>query len=303
MSTTPDVSAAPAPLVQGEPRQVADGVYVIPDQRNPAVPNIGIVVGDRAALVIDTGMGPRNGAYVLDQAKRLAGDRHLYLTITHYHPEHAFGAQAFRGAATIVYNRTQHQELQSKSADDLAMFTGFAESLAAELADVEFVDPDIAYDGELHLDLGGRTAVLREWGPAHTHGDQTVLVDGSVLFSGDLAVTRMFPIVPYMMHGPHDTDPDGNHWIEVLDQLLVLAPRTVVPGHGEVTDVSVLHEDRAYLAYIRDRVTELKAAGVPFDQAVPQLGSEAGARWKTWDRGEFIATTVLAFYESPEPSA
>ena len=75
-----------------------------------------------------------------------------------------------------------------------------------------------------------------------------------MLFSGDLAVTRMFPIVPYMMHGPHDTDPDGNHWIEVLDQLLALAPRTVVPGHGEVTDVSVLHEDRAYLAYIRDRV-------------------------------------------------
>ncbi|MEU6511217.1 MBL fold metallo-hydrolase [Streptomyces sp. NPDC046942] len=301
--TTPDVTAMPAPLVQGDPREVADGVFVIPDQRNPAVPNIGIVVGDRAALVIDTGMGPRNGAYVLDHAKRLAGDRQLYLTITHYHPEHGFGAQAFRGSATIVYNGTQHRELQRKGADDLAMFKGFAESIAAELADVEFVDPDITYDGELRLDLGGRTALLREWRPAHTHGDQTVLVDGNLLFSGDLAVTRMFPIVPYMMHGPHDTDSDGNHWIDILDQLLALAPQIVVPGHGEVTDVSVLHEDRAFLAHIRDRVAELKAAGVPFEEAASQLGNEAASRWTTWDRGEFIAPTVLAFYGSPEASA
>ncbi|MCG7210097.1 MBL fold metallo-hydrolase [Streptomyces arenae] len=300
--TTPDVSAVPAPLVQGEPVEVAEGVFVISDQRNPAVPNIGIVLGDRAALVIDTGMGPRNGAYVLDQAKRLAGDRHLYLTITHYHPEHGFGAQAFRGSATIVYNRTQHRELQRKGADDLVMFMNFAESIAAELADVEFVDPDIAYDGALNLDLGGRTAVLREWGAAHTHGDQTVLVDNSVLFSGDLAVTRMFPIVPYMMHGPHDTDADGNNWIDILDQLLALEPRIVIPGHGEVTDATVLHEDRAYLTYIRDRAAELKTTGVPFEEAVAQLGQEAGTRWKDWDRGEFIAATVLAFYSTPQPT-
>ena len=30
---------------------------------------------------------------MLEQAKRLAGDRQLYLTITHFHPEHGFGAQ------------------------------------------------------------------------------------------------------------------------------------------------------------------------------------------------------------------
>ncbi len=182
------------------------------------------------------------------------------------------------------------------------MFKGFAESIAAELADVEFVDPDLAYDGELRLDLGGRIALLREWGPAHTHGDQTILVDDSVLFSGDLAVTRMFPIVPYMMHGPHDTDADGNHWIEVLDQLLALAPQIVVPGHGEVADATVLHEDRAYLAYIRDRVTELRADGVPFDKAVAQLEEESRARWSTWDQGEFIGATVLAFYGGLKPS-
>jgi hypothetical protein len=51
---------------------VSDGVFVIPDNRVPLVPNVGFVVGDRAVLVIDTGLGPRNGAHVLDQARRLA---------------------------------------------------------------------------------------------------------------------------------------------------------------------------------------------------------------------------------------
>ncbi len=163
---------------------MAEGVYVIPDNRVELVPNVGIVLGESAALVIDTGIGPRNGAYVLERARRLAGDRRLYLTVTHFHPEHGFGAQAFRGAATIIYNGGQRAELHRKGAGYLRMFSGLGEAVAAELADVELVDPDIVYAGEVELDLGGRTAMLRAVGPAHTASDQIVLIDGHVLFGG-----------------------------------------------------------------------------------------------------------------------
>ncbi|MFD1050146.1 hypothetical protein ACFQ1S_33800, partial [Kibdelosporangium lantanae] len=54
--------------ITGDPVEVADGVHVILDNRTPLVPNVGIILGDDAALVVDTGLGPRNGAYVLDQA-------------------------------------------------------------------------------------------------------------------------------------------------------------------------------------------------------------------------------------------
>ncbi|MEV0405687.1 MBL fold metallo-hydrolase [Actinoallomurus sp. NPDC050550] len=290
----PDLSSAPAPIVQGEPVEVADGVFVIPDRRVPIVPNVGIVVGERAVLVIDTGVGPRNGAYVLGQAERLAGGRRLYLTLTHFHPEHGFGAQAFRGSATIIYNRAQHEELRRKGAAYLDMFKGLSENIAAELADVEFVDPDVTYESEARLDLGGRTAVLREWGPAHTAGDQTVLVDGDVLFGGDLIETRMFPIAPYMP--PYDTDVDGGRWIEVLDELLAIDPRTVVPGHGEVTDIGLIRDVRDYLAHVRERVTDLKTAGTSVEEAVDRLDQEARARWSTWANPEWIGFTVRAFF-------
>lgn len=67
----PDVTEAAPPIVGGEPVEVADGVFVLRDNRVPLVPNIGFVVGDRATLVVDTGLGRRNGEYVLAQAKRL----------------------------------------------------------------------------------------------------------------------------------------------------------------------------------------------------------------------------------------
>src|SRR5579859_4969132 len=94
---TLDTTAA-APIVHGTPIEIASGVFVIPDSRVPLVPNVGVIVGERAALVIESGLGPRNGAIVHDMARTLAGDRPLFLTLTHFHPEHGFGAQAFGDA-------------------------------------------------------------------------------------------------------------------------------------------------------------------------------------------------------------
>ncbi|MGI5447609.1 MBL fold metallo-hydrolase [Streptomyces sp. CA-243310] len=290
----PDVSRAPAPVVNGEPVQIADGVFVIPDQRVELVPNVGIVVGEKAALVIDTGIGPRNGAYVLEQARRLAGDLPLYLTITHFHPEHGFGAQAFKGAATIVYNRAQRDELHRKGAAYLDMFRGLSPAVAAEIEGVELVDPDLVYDHRAEIDLGGRTAVLRTVGPAHTASDQTVLIDDRVLFGGDLFETRIFPIAPYFP--PYDVDVDGARWITVLDQLIALNAEIVVPGHGEVTDTSLIRDVRDYLVYVRDEAGRLRASGASADETAATIDKAARSLWKTWERPEWISLAAQAFH-------
>jgi glyoxylase-like metal-dependent hydrolase (beta-lactamase superfamily II) len=297
VTALPDVSDAPEPRVGGDPVEVAVGVHVIPDRRVPLVPNIGIVVGDHAALVIDTGLGQRNAEYVLSQAKRLANDRPLYLTITHFHPEHGFGAQVFKGEATIVYNRAQRAELRRKGQAYLHMFTGLAPAIAAELVDVELTEPDITYDGgQAEIDLGGRKAELRASGPAHTSSDQTILVDGKVLFTGDLAETRMFPIAPYFP--PHDTDVDPGRWITVMDELLALQPEIVVPGHGEVTDATLLTDVRDYLTHIRERTDHLRAEGAGPDDAVAAIEAETRSRWSSWDNPEWIGFMVHATYNT-----
>jgi glyoxylase-like metal-dependent hydrolase (beta-lactamase superfamily II) len=295
MSET-EQQSPPAPVVRGRPVEIAEGVFVIPDGRVPLVPNIGIVLGTRSALVVDTAMGPRNGEVVLDHARRLAGDRPLILTVTHFHPEHAFGAQVFAGQAAIVYNRAQREELRRKGPGYIEMFRGFGESVAESLEGTELVDPDVVYEGEAEIDLGGRIARLLTWGLAHTGADQVVfLPEERLLFGGDLFETRMFPIVPYFP--PDDVDVDGQKWMDVLDRLLELDPAVVVPGHGEVTDTSVIRGVHEYFSHLQAEVGRLKAAGRSADEAIAELEPATRERWADWDNPEWIGFAVRLFHD------
>jgi glyoxylase-like metal-dependent hydrolase (beta-lactamase superfamily II) len=294
MSET-ETTEQPAPLVTGTPREIAEGVYVVPDGRVPLVPNVGIVLGEEKALVVDTGMGPANGARVRAFADELAGGRELLLTITHFHPEHGFGAQAFRDA-TIVYNRTQLDEFREKGGGYLEMFRTFGANVAKELEGVELVEPDEVYDGNVHeLELGGRRVELRTWGRAHTRGDQVVfLPEEQILFTGDLVEERCFPIFPFFP--PDDAEVDGERWIAVLDQLGALEPALVVPGHGDVGGAEVVAAVREYLTLLRDESLRLRDSGVSVEDAAEQLDASMQALHPDWVQTEWVGFGVRHFY-------
>jgi glyoxylase-like metal-dependent hydrolase (beta-lactamase superfamily II) len=284
-----------APVVHGSPVEVADDVFVIPDGRVPLVPNIGVIVGDRAALVVDTGLGPRNGAAVHDIARNLAGDRPLFLTITHFHPEHGFGAQAFHDA-TIIYNRTQHQEFRAKANGYLETFRGLGDTVADQLEGVEFIDPHVVYDGGADLDLGGKLVQLRTWGRAHSRGDQAVFLPVErVLFTGDLVENRFYPIFPFFP--PYDVDVDGRNWITIVEELQRLDSQIVVPGHGAVGDTSLLATTHEYLTLLLSETKRLAGEGNSADAIIAALDRQLRTRYPDWDTSEpwRIATGVQTF--------
>jgi glyoxylase-like metal-dependent hydrolase (beta-lactamase superfamily II) len=290
----------PAPIVANDPIEVADAVYVIPDGRVPLVPNIGIVNGSRTTLVVDTGMGPRNGAIVRRHADALAGDRQLVLTLTHFHPEHGYGAQAFdpmtgRGGATIVYNRGQLAELRQKGAPYLEMFRTFGDAVAEQLEGVSLVEPHVVYDGTGGVELGGRTAQLLTWGLAHTQADQVVfLPEQRILFTGDLVESRCFAIFPWFP--PEDTDVDGDRWIAVLEELERLEPALVVPGHGELGDAGVIATAREYIRELRTETRRLAGEGASEEAVAEALDRHFRAAHPDWDQPEWIAFGARCFY-------
>lgn len=268
--------------------EIAPGVFVIPDRRVPLVPNIGIVLGEDAALVVDCGMGPANGARVLEAARAVAGDRRLILTVTHFHPEHGFGAQAFKGEAEIVYNRAQGEELGEKGEGYIAMFRGFGPAVADALEGTRLVEADRLWDGTREtIDLGGRRVELVTFGMAHTRGDQVVwLPQEHILFTGDLAENRIFPIFPYFP--PDETDIDAARWASALGEMEGWRPELVVPGHGETGGPEILVAVREYLDTVAARVPELRAAGVPDDALADKLTEEMTAAHPDWDAPEWI---------------
>lgn len=288
------ITSAP-PVIDGRPVEIADGVFVVPDGRVPLVPNVGVIVGDRAVLVVDAGLGPRNGARVREIAEELAGDRPLLLTLTHFHPEHGFGAQAF-GGSTIVYNREQRDELREKGTGYLDTFRGLGPDIAHELDDVEFVDPHVVYDGSADLHLGGKVVQLRAWGAAHSRGDQTIFLPAEdVLFTGDLVEDRFFPILPFLP--PYDTDVDGSRWLTVLEELQRLNPKIVVPGHGEVGDAGLIATYHEYLTLLRSETKRLAGEGNDADAIFGILEPQLRERYPDWDASEpwRVATGIQAF--------
>ena len=236
--------------------EVADGVWVIPDSDYiPMLPNIGIVVGSWATLVIDTGFGPDNARIVLEHAHRLSDGRPIFLTHTHCHPEHGFGANVIAADVTIVYNEAQWTELQEKGSTILRMFRHQMPALAPMLDGVEFVRPDIRYTGLLSLDLGGPVIELREFGGGHSRGDQGILVRSSksVLFVGDLIEERHFGVMA-------DNESHVGPWIDRLNELTRLGADIVVPGHGHRDGLELIANYRGHFELAKRRVENLRRA-------------------------------------------
>jgi len=289
-----EISTPLPPMVDATAlREIDSGVWMIADRRVPLVPNIGIVVGDHSVLVIDTGMGSANGARVLDVARKLADGRKLYLTITHFHPEHGYGAEPFKGVAEILYNAAQGEELAAKGEGYLGMFKGMGPDVAAALADTRLVAADTLYEGGEHtLDLGGKKVVLKTWGRAHTRADQIVfLPEQRILFTGDLAEEKTFPIFPWFP--PEDVDIDAGNWVHALDECLAMQPALVVPGHGDVGGAEILSDVRDYILDVGNRVS--KAGDASADEMVADIGPQVRAAHPDWHFPEWIDFAIRYF--------
>ena len=288
-TASPPRSPRPPLVVTSGLKEIAENVWVIPDaDHTPLVPNVGIIVGSRATLVIDTGFGAANARAVLDLARRLGASRPIYLTHTHCHPEHGFGANVVAHEVTVVYNGTQWNELQDKGAALLRMFRERLPSLAPMLEGVEFVRPDIRYAGSLDLDLGGgRVVEFRELGGAHSRGDQAVVVRGSpvILFTGDLVEEGYFGILG-------DNESHVLPWIDRLARLEQLTPDIVVPGHGHTGGPALIATYRAYFELAARRVDELRAAALSETAIVDRVGAELLGLHPDWQNRDWATKTV-----------
>jgi glyoxylase-like metal-dependent hydrolase (beta-lactamase superfamily II) len=257
-------------------------------------PNIGIVVGDRATLVIDTGIGARNGAIVVKQAEKLAKTPNLYLTTTHFHPEHAMGEQAFPPRTVIIRPAVQQVELEKHGTELMDLFRSFSAQSRELLADVKLRTPDITFDKEIKLDLGGVNARLFWLGPAHTQGDELIMVEpDSVLLPGDIVQDKIVPNMP-------NADASVKGWIAILDQIEPLKPRFVVPDHGTLGDASLIAKERAFLLELQTRSLELKRQGKSADEAGKTITAEFKTKYPDWQTMGPVANVVKRVYaENP----
>jgi len=248
-------ATAPDPMIRtGATEQIAPHVYVIPDANVGFVPNVGIVVGERATLIVDTGLGTANGRIVLEEARKLSDNETFYLTATHFHPEHDLGALAFPESARMVRWSAQQAEADTQGAATIERFSGFSPVVAGLLDGVTYRAPDMQFEDTITIDLGGVRVVASGVGPNHTLGDTVFWVEGDrVLFTGDV-VMSVFPSVSAQ-------SADLDKWLANLDAFEALNPAVIVPAHSRLGDVELVRDYRSFFVAVRERVQAGKRRG------------------------------------------
>lgn len=277
-------------LAEDNVKRVSDHVYVI-----EGFPNVAIVVGSRATLVVDTGLGERNGATVMRAEQKLAKGPILYLTTTHFHSEHTTGESAFPANTIIIRNRAQQDEMDKGIAAHIEVFKKMSDQNMSLLQNVKFRPTDVVYDRESKVDLGGVIARLFWVGPAHTKGDQLIFVEeDSVLIPGDIVQKGIFPIMP-------NPDATIKGWLAILDNVEALHPKFIVPDHGAaIVDASQIQTQRAYLLALQSRALELKKQGVSAEEAGKTVTAELKAKYPDWPNPNNVAGEVARAYEQSQ---
>jgi glyoxylase-like metal-dependent hydrolase (beta-lactamase superfamily II) len=287
--------APPDPLIRDNAiSRVSEHVHVISDLDVGLVPNVGIIVGRRATLVVDTGLGPRNGETVRRVTGSVSTNAELYVVSTHFHPEHALGESAFPPGAKIIRARAQQQDIDEFGLTLARTFAGRSAMTAALLEGAQFRNADIFFDREYTLDLGGVRVRLLSLGPTHTRGDTMVWVEGDrVLFAGDVVMNRTF----VALASPYSS---VKAWLADFDQLEPLHPLKVVPSHGRVGDASLIADQRTIMTAIQLRAVELKKQGKSADETASAVQSEFQAKHPDWAvPGRIGSIARTAYLEAP----
>lgn len=281
---------AQAGLVLGEnPVQISDHVWAI-----MGFPNVAIVVGSRATLVVDTGMGAKNGATVVRVAQKLApGNTKIFLTTTHFHPEHASGEPGFPAGTILIRNTVQQQEMEAHSQEMIDMFAGRSAQNKELLAGAVLRTPDVTFEREADLDLGGGVSARLLWfGGAHTKGDELTFIEPDrTLVSGDVVQSKTIPNI----YGDGGTP---GSWLDVVNKVALLKPAHVLPDHSAPCDGSLVIQEIELISEIRTRALALKGQGTLVDEAGKQISAELKAQHPDWPNTN-AAAFVKSVYTEP----
>ena len=256
-----DLDAAPLRYTL-KPQRLADGIWMIPGAQEAitkgnggAIANVVIFDTTAGAVIVDTGPSRRYGEALSKLARELTGKEIARVYLTHFHPDHVFGNQAF-SADKIAAPKGVIDGLK-------AMGEGFADSMYRVAGDwmrgTELVLPTKVLVNDVE-DFGNRrirSLVMR----GHTESDLVLFDERSgILIGGDLAFLDRAPTTP---------NADIERWRISLANLGGIPHRLLVPGHGPAENSArAINQTRDWLVAINDIISQAFDRGLSMTEAM-----------------------------------
>jgi glyoxylase-like metal-dependent hydrolase (beta-lactamase superfamily II) len=267
-----------------------------------------VIVSGGQAVLVDTPWTVDRTRQLLEWVERqIPGVQMSTVVNTHPNGDHCWGNQLLAGAEIVASAATAHgmhgeigPDAMTAMRADTPPDSPLGRYMRRFFADYDWtgitlVPATRTFTGTTTLEVGDRVIELIQVGPAHTDGDIIVHVpDASVVYTGDILFAGDHPV---MWSGPIDG------WIAACDTIAATGARTVVPGHGPVTDQSGVAAMRAYLVHVAELATAAFDRGVPWQHAAAQIAATGPAGWRHAER---LAVTVGVVYRNlghPDPPA
>lgn len=221
--------------------------------------NIGLVLGDGAALVIDTRSTHVQALEILAHVRELTSAPVTVVVDTHGHFDHAYGNHVFRPATIWGHERcvTFIERTGEARRPKIALEEP---GLAADLQEVVIDPPDRTFVEAATIEVGGRAVELRFLGRGHTDHDIVITVPGTgVLWAGDLLENGA---VPFFGDGyPLD-------WPATASAVASLVgDGVVVPGHGDHARRAFADEQAASFATLAALARRVHAGELTIEEA------------------------------------
>ena len=118
--------------------------------------------------------------------------------------------------------------------------------------------------------------------------------DARTLFAGDILFIGSTPV---MWAGPVE------NWLNALDSILGLDVKTIVPGHGPVTDKDGVRLVKSYWEYVRGAAKRCHEEKCSVAAAARQIVTSAEFRalpFAKWDSPERMMTNIHVLYRQFE---
>lgn len=288
----------PESLLYDKPIQVADNVWsAIGQTQYYSYENAGhnnnlsFVIGDEAVLVVNGSSSYLLAKALHDEIKKLTNKPVRYVVDENGQSHAVLGNNYWKEqGATLIAHSEAAEEIESHGATGLKNLQGILKERAEGSA---LVPIDQTFDDKMTLDLGGLTAELIHFGPAHSPGDISVYIpERNVLIAGDIAFhVRLLPIFP---------DTNTAEWLETWHSHFsdFAQDKIIIPGHGGPTDFATVDQwTRGYLEYLRGKVAELLEEGGTLEDAY-SIDQSPYAHLETFD--ELAAKNAGRVFEAME---
>ncbi|AWW46634.1 MBL fold metallo-hydrolase [Polynucleobacter paneuropaeus] len=265
-------SAGAPDNVQLKPIQVAPHTYFVqgrPEMGSSAnqnfISNAGFVITPEGVVVMDALGSPILAQKLLAEIKKITNQKVVAVIVSHYHADHVYGLQEFKKIGASIYAQGEGRNYLSSETAKQRLIASRIDFAPWVNANTRLISADVWIDEKKRLNIGGVEFLITRVGPAHAPEDLIVYVPSEkVLFAGDLVFRGRIPFVG---------NADSKGWLLALDEIEMLNPNVVIPGHGaySVKPVEDIGFTRAYLKYLRESMSAAAINMDPFEEAYQQV--------------------------------